>query len=199
MASYFNTPSGAVLANPTVTQMTQTGLQSTLGSGYQVTVTNRGVSGATLCSLLSGTGKFTTPLVDTLKTSGATYVLENFGMNDADPVVAGNESVTQFQQCLEQFVDTVRAAGKTPILEEPNPVGPQVNRAWGFDNANLANYVAMVDAVGQEKGVTVVSQYQYFQSLTNWPTLLSDGVHPTQDGYYAKAQREIAVLASIVH
>lgn len=181
-----------VQANPTPPELLQADLQQALGSGYGVAVLNHGVPRSQACQRMNGTAVYTTTLADDLKSSPAQYVLENFGINDSNSVVA-EESVTQFQQCLELFVDAVRAAGKTPILEEPNPVSDDVPYA-----TVLPNYVAVVDAVAQEKGASLIQQFRAIQAIPGWQTLLSDGVHPTPALYAIKAARESAALVSLI-
>ncbi len=200
MKSYITTANGPVLANPSDPQLLQADLQAALGNGFQIVATNNGVSGATLCMRMNGTGLYTTKLADDLKADGAQIVLENFGMNDANPAVSGSETPTEFQQCLEAFVDTVRAAGKIPVIEEPNPVSSVVTAAWlqSFNNTQLPNYIAVIDSVTQEKGVALVQQFAYIQSLPNWESLSSDGVHPSQALYAIKAQREADIIAPII-
>lgn len=181
-----------VQASPTPPELLQAGLQHALGARYDVTVINHGMPRSQACQRMNGTVVYTTTLADDLKSSPAQYVLENFGINDADSLVA-DESLTQFQQCLEAFVDTVRAAGKTPILEEPNPVADNVPYA-----TILPTYVAVVDAVAQEKGVLLIQQFQAIQALPAWQSMLSDGVHPTPGLYEIRVQREVAAIGPLI-
>lgn len=182
--------------NPQVTQMMQANLQQALGSGYTVTVINSGVQRAQACMRINGTGVYTTTLATDLASIPAQYVLENFGINDSN-VVVGPETPTQFQQCLEQFVDTVRAAGKTPILEEPNPIAPSSVDPVVYASV-LPSYVAVINAVAAEKGVPLIQQFQPIQQIQGWQSMLSDGVHPSPSLYAVKAQREADAMAAVI-
>lgn len=178
-------------ANPTAPQALQSTLQSMLGPRYQVTVINDGVRRANACWRIDGLGVYSKKLADDLVRSPAQVVIENFGINDSNAAVAP-ETPDQYLACLGAFIDIVRAAGKTPVLEEPNPVD-------GVSYAEaLTDYVEMIHVAAKSKGVTVIEQYGYIKSMPNWPALLSDGVHPSQALYYLKAQREADYLAPML-
>lgn len=198
MYGAITTLTGSIRANPTAPESLQTDLQSALGSSYAVAVTNDGVTSMTMCMRMSGTGLYTQTLADYLKTSTAQIVVENFGINDANAVVSANETPTQFQQCLESFVDVVRASGKTPVLEEPNPVGNVSAAAIAFNDSTLSTFIAVIDSVSQEKNVVLIPQYANIKSIQGWRGLLSDGVHPSQALYDIKAQNEATVLVPLI-
>jgi hypothetical protein len=58
--------------------------------------------------------------------------------------------------------------------------------------------VTVIDDVAQQRGVALIRQYAYIQTLPNWKAMLADGIHPTDALYAIKGQREAAVLGSIV-
>lgn len=182
-------------ASPTVVEYLHDDLLAEIGSGYLLATYNYGVINATVCEDVNGVYLFGSTLASRLASDPSQIVVENFGMNDGTPTNPGYVSPTQFQQCLEAFVDTVRAAGKTPVLEQPNP--PSLTQSQGMQEG-VANMAAVVTAVGQEKGVPVIDQYDYIKTLPNWSNMLSDGVHPTQALYAIKAQREAHILANVV-
>lgn len=159
-------------------------LQAKLGP--DVHVVNNGVPGATLSYDLYGfAGYYQAPIATRLSTSSAQIVIENFALNDAVHSIP-----SQYRIDLGLWVDTVRAMGKTPVLEEPNPAT--------FDSPVLDSLVAIIDDVAQEKGVALVQQYQYIKSLPNYKAMMVDGVHPGPELYAIKAQREADVLLPIV-
>lgn len=182
-------------ASPTVVESMHDDLVAAMGPDYLIAAYNYGVINSTLCEDTNGNGLFGSTLASRLASDPSRIVIENFGLNDGNPANPGFVSPTQFQQCLEAFVDTVRAAGKTPVLEQPNP--PSLTQSPGMQEG-VANIASVVTAVGQEKGVTVVDQYDYIRTLPGWSDMLSDGVHPTQALYAIKAQREAEVLAQVV-
>lgn len=154
--------------------------------GPDVHVTNNGRPGATLSYDLYGfAGYYTTPIATRLATSGAQIVIENFALNDAVHSIP-----SQYRIDLGLWVDTVRAMGKTPVLEEPNPAT--------FESPVLDSLVAIIDDVAKEKNVALVQQYQYIKSLPNYASLYVDGIHPGAQLYAIKAQREADVLLPIV-
>lgn len=155
-------------------------LQATLGP--TVTVQNNGVGGSILNGQLNG-GHFL-PLATRLATSPAGIVLENSGLNE------GRATRAQLRIDLNDWVDTVRAFGKIPVIEEPNPSS--------YPNPVLDEIVAIIDDVAAQRNVVLIKQYDYIKSLPNYQAMLPDGIHPTPELYAIKAQREYDVLLPIV-
>lgn len=152
-----------------------------------VSVSNNGVSGTTISQRLNGEAPYTQTLPDYLKNDQAKIVIGNWAINSA---VLDKDAAT-YNGSLVQFVNDVRAAGKIPVLEEPNPTNsPRV--------VNLQNYVAIMDNVALQMNVALVKQYDYILSLPNWQSMLPDGIHPNDALYAIKAQREYDVIAPIV-
>jgi lysophospholipase L1-like esterase len=52
--------------------------------------------------------------------------------------------------------------------------------------------------VATQMNVPLVTQFDYIQSLPNWQSMLTDGVHPGDQLYAIKAQREYDVIAPLV-
>ncbi|MFM0022204.1 SGNH/GDSL hydrolase family protein [Paraburkholderia azotifigens] len=158
-------------------------LQSSLRAQYGATVSvkNDGVGGSTIAQRLNGTVPYTAPYTP----DSSQIVIGNWALNDA----AQSVDVQQFQSSIVQFVTLVRAAGKTVVLEEPNP---------STTVANLGAYVAAIDYVATQMNVPLVQQYVYIQSLPGWQSMLTDGVHPNDAMYAIKAQREADVIGPIV-
>lgn len=160
-------------------------IQTMLGTA--VTVTNSAAGGATIDMALNGTApRYTTTLAARLKALKPKLVPSNFGINDSL-----HESEADYLNDLAVWIATVRAAGATPILEEPNPVCNNIA-------PNLDQYVNDLRQVAAQQGVTLIAQYDYIKSLPNWQGMLTDCVHPTDALYEIKAQREYDVLAPIV-
>jgi lysophospholipase L1-like esterase len=152
--------------------------------GPAVTVNGYGSPGANLRFELKGTDNYTTPLRERLALSRAQIVIENFGINDA------YLPVEEYRSNLREFVDTVRASGKLPVLEEPNPV------CTGHEN--LDQLVGVLNEVAREKAVPLVKQYDAIKALPNWQAMTPDCVHPGDALYAFKASREAELLAQVV-
>jgi lysophospholipase L1-like esterase len=152
--------------------------------GPNVTVNPNGSSGANLNFELQGTNNYGTPLSSRLAASRARIVIENFGINDA------YLPLETYRANLIQFVDTVRASGKLPVLEEPNPVC--------VGHETLDQMVGILNQVASEKTVPLVKQYDAIKALPGWQTMLTDCVHPNDALYAFKAGREAEALAQVI-
>jgi lysophospholipase L1-like esterase len=162
--------------------LVQARLRALFGPG--ITVNGYGSPGANLRVELRGTDNYMTSLKERLALSRARIVIENFGINDAFL------PAEEYRRNLEEFVDTVRASGKLPVLEEPNPVC--------VGHETLDELVAILNQVAREKAVPLVKQYDAIKALPNWQSLLTDCVHPGDALYAVKAARETEVLAQLI-
>jgi lysophospholipase L1-like esterase len=162
--------------------LVQSGLRELFGPA--VTVNGYGSPGANLRFELRGTDNYATPLRERLALSRAQIVIENFGINDA------YLPAEEYRSNLREFVDTVRASGKLPVLEEPNPV------CTGHEN--LDQLVGILNEVAREKVVPLVKQYDAVKALPNWQAMVPDCVHPGDALYAFKAAREAQVLAQVI-
>lgn len=152
--------------------------------GPNVTINANGSPGANLDMEMNGTGNYATPLSARLALSRARIVIANFGINDAYlPLDA-------YRANLTRFVDVVRASGKLPVLEEPNPVC--------VDHETLDTLVDILNEVAREKNVPLVKQYDAIKALPGWQSMLTDCVHPNDALYAFKAAREADVLAQVI-
>lgn len=163
-------------------RLVQARLRELFGPG--IDVNGYGSPGANLRVELKGTDNYATPLKDRLVVSRARIVIENFGINDAYLPSA------EYRNNLVQFIDTVRASGKLPVLEEPNPVC--------VGHETLDELVGILNEVAREKAVPLVKQYDAIKALPNWQALLTDCVHPGDELYAFKAAREADVLAQVI-
>jgi lysophospholipase L1-like esterase len=152
--------------------------------GPAVTVNGYGSPGANLRFELRGTDNYATPLRERLALSRAQIVIENFGINDA------YLPAEEYRSNLREFVDAVRASGKLPVIEEPNPV------CTGHEN--LDQLVGILNEVAREKAVPLVKQYDAIKALPNWQAMVPDCVHPGDALYVFKAAREAEVLAQVI-
>jgi len=152
--------------------------------GPNVTINANGSPGANLDMAMNGTGNYATPLSARLALSRARIVIANFGINDAYlPVDA-------YRANLVRFVDVVRASGKLPVLEEPNPVC--------VGHETLDALVGILNDVVRAKNVPLVKQYDAIKALPGWQSMLTDCVHPNDALYAFKAAREADVLAQVI-
>lgn len=124
--------------------------------------------------------------VDRIKTSAASVVLDNHAINDA----LGGESLADYRQYLAQWIAAVRAAGKTPVLEEPNPV-------CDGDHPQLAAYVVAMNDAAAQFNVPIIKQFDYIQSLPNWQSHMNACFYPDEWMLQIKAQRQALVLAQL--
>lgn len=164
-------------------------LQSVLQGEFsaRIVVNNNGVPSASVADSLNGTAPYYSGVFEKrLAVSLAQIVIENYAINDAQRV-----TTDQFYSNLTTWVERVRMAGKTPVLEEPNPITRP-----GLPE--LAPYVEIIDQVASIQNVPVIRQFDYIQTLPNWQSMLNDGVHPGDALYAIKAQREAQVLNAIV-
>jgi lysophospholipase L1-like esterase len=152
--------------------------------GPNVTVNANGSSGANLNFELQGTNNYSTPLSTRLAASRARIVIENFGINDA------YLPLETYRANLIRFVDTVRASGKLPVLEEPNPVC--------VGHETLDQLVNILNQVATDKAVPLVKQYDAVKALPGWQAMLTDCVHPDDALYAFKAGREAEALAQVI-
>jgi lysophospholipase L1-like esterase len=156
--------------------------------GKPVVVTNNAVNGTEVGELLSGSNGYAAPWSQAVYGVSGKVVIANYGINDS---FRGDETPEQYGRNLVTWVTVARDAGKTPVLEEPNPV-------CRSDISNLDAYVAQIGAVATQMNVPLIKQYDYIKSLPTWQSLLSDCIHPTPSLYQIKGQREAQVLASLI-
>ncbi|WP_257030475.1 SGNH/GDSL hydrolase family protein [Paraburkholderia bryophila] len=152
-----------------------------------VTVSNQGVSGAELSDLIAGRHGYAQSWAQTLPSLNARIAVANYAINDLG---RGDETPELYGQYLAAWVDSVRAAGMIPVLEEPNPVCRP-----GYEN--LPAYVGQMDSVAAQKNVPLIDQYSYLLSLPNWQGMLSDCMHPKPEMYEIKGKREAQIIGPI--
>ncbi|MEI7296585.1 SGNH/GDSL hydrolase family protein [Paraburkholderia tropica] len=164
----------------------QAALQDQLGG--QITVQNNAIPGARVSQSIAGSSPYTVPFQTRIaQDQSAQIVLADYAINDSY-----DGSLTQYVSDLTWWVGAVRAAGKIPVLEEPNPV-------CSATYPNVAQFRAAMVSVAQSQNVPLIQQWDYILSLPNWQSMLqSDCVHPTDALYKLKAQREAVALEPLV-
>lgn len=134
-------------------------------------ISNHGISGTNTTDLLAADWS------REMAAQPAPVVVVNHGMNDR------GIPIEQYGANLAEIVTVARAARKAIILEEPNAAGETetpLMAAVSFDVAAHEARRAEIRRVAQALGV-------YFCAQPRVP--LSDGIHPTAEGYATKARR----------
>lgn len=161
-----------------------------IASDLGIQVTNHGVGGATVGSAIAGTQPNSQPLVERLKTINAQIVIGNYLINDARL-----NTVEQYRDGLNGWINIVRASGKTPVLEEPNPI------AYGLDPDSFAliqdAYVGVLRDVAKAQGVLLIQQYDYVKTL-DWKSMTPDGLHPNEVLYKIMGDRAADQIKDLV-
>lgn len=142
-------------------------------STTRVQVRNAGVAGTTATQLLRGADGVHPAWAAQLARETAQAVVINHGINDRH----GDKPV--YRDSLRALVLAVRAAGKVPMLETPNPIDPV-----GFED-----WREVMREVARAEGVYLCEQPR---------VPLSDGFHPTAEGYATKAQRLAQCLSDLL-
>lgn len=165
---------------------TQSILQAQFGA--TVTVDNRAEGGtaSTLVNMMNGVDGGGPPFAQRVLSSKAQIVLDAHAVNDDL-----SQSLGPYSDALVAWVQSVRAAGKIPVLEEPSP-------ACDTDHPNLANYVSVMNSIAVQYNVPIVKQYDYLLTIPNLCSHYTAGIFPDNAIFAIKAQRQAAVLAPIV-
>jgi hypothetical protein len=182
---------GSSFSFPQVTQQTEPAdsqalLRAQFGDGVAIANHASGGTASSLVNMMNGMDGGGLPFAQRIAPSKSAVVLTNHAIND-DLV----QSLGPYSDALVAWVQAVRAAGKIPVLEEPNPV-------CDSNHPYLANYVSVMDNVAAQYGVPLVTQYAYLQGIPNYCSHLSNGLYPDDAILAMKAQREAAVLAAVV-
>jgi lysophospholipase L1-like esterase len=161
----------------------------------RVTVINRAEPGSWLEEDLDGTGPYTdgTLASELAASPNVTIVITNSEINDytfSDPA--------DYRKNLTAWIATVRAAGKTPWIEEPNPTCGVVACARPVPR-DVTAFLSAMRSVARSTGVRLIPMYQSFLAQPGWTHLLQrDGVHPTDKGYAVKETQAFGSLLSAV-
>jgi hypothetical protein len=147
----------------------------------------RGGVASSLMNMLDGMDGSGAPFTAMLAEIPAPIVIDNHAANDA----LGGETLSDYSGYLAQFIADVRAAGKTPVLEEPGPV-------CDGNHPQLSLYVQAMDAAAAQYGVAIIQQYAYISSIGGWCGHMADGFYP--DAYIdgLKAKQEQVIIGPLV-
>lgn len=140
-------------------------------------VYNRGVGGTNTVQLLAGTDGRNYPWATQMQRETATIVVINHGINDY------GYPLSEYRANLVALVQGIRAAGRIPMLEMPNPAGETrtpLMDAIAFDVAAFELRRETMRDVARAEGVYLCDQPR---------VPLEDGIHPAANGYAIKAQR----------
>jgi lysophospholipase L1-like esterase len=161
-----------------------TQIQTLLGD--TATVQNHAVPGTTFADSINGTNGYDQPLAQRLATSNAHIVVANFAINDSQKF-----TTSEYGENLAKWLGIVRAAGKIPVLIEPNPTNFAI-APWTY---NLSQYVTVMQYEANIWKSDIVSQFSYLQTVSNWQAMLSsDGIHPLDSMYAIMGERDAAYL-----
>jgi hypothetical protein len=161
-------------------------LRAQFGDGITLQNLATGGTSSTLVNEMAGLDGMGAPFAQRILASKANIVLDNHAIND-DLV----QSLAPYSDALVAWISAVRAAGKTPILEEPNPV-------CDGNHPYLDNYVSVMDSVAAQYNVPVVPQYQQILALPNWCSHFTAGFYPDAYIQALKAQNQATALAPLV-
>lgn len=119
-------------------------------------------------------------------------VFIEFGTNDAAIDMNKYTELSAFKQNLRDYIDAFEKIGARVILITPPPVddekyltrhNPTPFEPYGGPNGLVTIYAQAVREVAAEKHVVLADVHADFNALDNYKNYLSDGVHPTNDGY----------------
>lgn len=127
------------------------------------------------------------PFADRIKTSAASIVIDNHAINDA----LGGETLADYRQYLAQWIAAVKAAGKTPVLEEPGPV-------CDGDHPQLAAYVDAMNDAAAQFNVPIVKQFDYILALPNWRSHMNECFYPDEWMLQIKGQRQAYAINMLI-
>lgn len=167
--------------------MMQSGLAVYFGAGIMM-VQNHAESGSSLQDTLNGTDSYGVTFEQRMHDIPSDFVLTNSALNDDGPW----NTVEKYKNDLRTWIAIARKYGKIPVLEEPNP-------ATCTFTIPLTDFVQAIRDIGVEQQVDVIAQYDYIQSLPNWPDMLQDCEHPKDELYKIKGIREADAMAKIIN
>lgn len=163
-----------------------------------VTLVNHGVNGDTVGGMLKRLDR------EVLST-GSSHVLILVGTNDA----FGNLSRTEYSSSLGHMTRKVRLGGMTPVLGVLTPVAPaSLGQIFALSQGEIRRVMGRLQEYRQE--IILISEKQRIPRVDFCSAfleksgrlreeLLTDGVHPTRQGYLAMARQAEGDLAPILY
>jgi hypothetical protein len=181
------------LGMPTIVKPASASLQDALQKQFNdigITVANRATGGraASLMNLLDGMDGGGAPFAQRLASTQSTIVVISYGLNEQ----YGGETVSDFSGYLAQAIQTVRDAGRRPVLETPSPT-------CDSDHPFTAEYVAAIKVAGATYDVPVIDNYAAISLLPDWRSHM-DATCTLQDEELQtfKSRQELIVIAPLV-
>ncbi len=157
-----------------------------------IKVSNEGVSGTRADQLLNGTDGKHAPWNQELKQSKAHILLFNFGINDSRQP---GETIPSYSMNMHLLVDAAKAAGKTVVLETPNPIFP--TQKADAPDAKLQAHAQAVRQLAKAEHVPLIDVNAAMLAAVKQhklSELYSDPLHPTAAGYRIIAQTAVPIL-----
>jgi hypothetical protein len=178
---------------PTMVKPASASLQDALQKQFNdtgVRVDNHATGGraASLANLLDGMDGAGAPFAQRLASTQSTIVVISYGLNEQ----YGGQTVANFSGYLAQAIQTVRDAGRRPVLETPSPT-------CDSDHPFTADYAAAVKAAGITYNVPVVDNYAAISALSGWRSHMdSTCTLPDEALQQFIATQELVVIAPMV-
>jgi lysophospholipase L1-like esterase len=105
------------------------------------------------------------------------YFALSYGTNDA---AGGQVSTTAFGNNMQMMIDTLKAAGRIPVI-------PRIPYSGDGNHGSVPNYNAVIDQLTQTNGLmTGPDLYAYFMAHTD--EFMADNLHPNNAGFRAMNQ-----------
>ena len=117
-------------------------------------------------------------------------ILFSFGLNDATRVEGAlrvplqrSEEIARAMIAEASGLCPVLWIGPTPVDESTQPLRSSLGILQTKNNTETARYDAIFRHIAKELSVPYLSLLDALGNIPAWPRLLSDGVHPTAEGY----------------
>jgi acyl-CoA thioesterase-1 len=166
-------------------------IQIYLQSEFDPTVTTRnfGMPGTFAAQLVNGWTPYVQAFPQYLyQNQDAQIVVLNFGMNDAHLVYQQD-----YQYAMTQLIQQAQAAGKTVVLEEPNPSCDTTREQL------LPQFVQVMDGLATQFNLPIIRNYSLIlQNIPDWQSQLTDCIHPDDTLYQYKAYQANQVITPLV-
>lgn len=175
--------------SPTPAQLMQQDFDSLFGAG-KVMVVDAAAGGSKLQDDLNGTAPYVVPLATSLAGSDADIVATNSEIND----LFSTETPDQYAVYLQQYIQTVHAAGKLPVLLEPNPVCANTASITPYTQQQ---FLAQMRSIAAAQSITLAMTFDAFSQVGPTP-IGSDCIHPTYTGYVFKESQYIKTLQPLL-
>ncbi|NBB21915.1 GDSL family lipase [Runella sp. CRIBMP] len=158
--------------------------------GHNVTFRNLGWTGDNVWGEARST--FTNPptpyehLIQQITKAQPTVVFVAYGGVEAQE---GEVGLPRFRDGLSKLLDKIDSLGAKSILLSPIPVKYEdVTANVEKRNANLAVYASAIEKLAAERGKMFIDIYKPIEEMSKKTTILENGVHLNEAGYYYLAE-----------